>query len=74
MATTTEGEWRDALEMRNRHAKDPYVREAGLLVSRYCSNLDRMGMIRMRESRYYRPELQLEEFMSAVQELFPVMD
>jgi len=74
MATTTEGEWRDALEMRNRHAKDPYVREAGLLVSRYFSNLDRMGMIRMRESRYYRLELQLEEFMSAVQELFPVMD
>ena len=74
MATTTEGEWRQALEMRNRYADDPYVREAGLLVSRYFSNLDRMGMIRMRESRYYRLELQLEEFMSAVQELFPVMD
>lgn len=72
MATTTEGEWRDALEMRNRYADDPYVREAGLLVSRYFSNLDRMGMIRMRESRYYRLELQLEDFMSAVQELFPV--
>jgi len=30
-----------------------------------------MGMIRMRESRYYRPELQLAEFMSAIKELFP---
>jgi hypothetical protein len=74
MATTTEGEWRDALEMRNRHADDPYVREAGRLVSTYFSDLNQMGMIRMRESRYYRPELQLEDFMSAVQELFPIMD
>jgi hypothetical protein len=32
----------------------------------------RMGMIRLRESPYFRPELQLDEFMSALQELFPV--
>ena len=31
-----------------------------------------LGMIRLRESRYYRPQLQLDEFMSALQELFPV--
>jgi hypothetical protein len=30
-----------------------------------------MGMIRMRESRYYRPELQLDGFMEGLQELFP---
>ena len=45
--------------------------EAGDLVSKYFSALNRLGMIRLRESRYYRPELQLDEFMSAVQELFP---
>ena len=45
--------------------------EAGQLVSEYFSSLDRLGMIRMRESPYCRPELQLDEFMSALQELFP---
>jgi hypothetical protein len=29
------------------------------------------GMIRLRESPYYRPELRLDEFMSTMQELFP---
>jgi len=28
-------------------------------------------MIRLRESHYYRPELKLDEFMSALNELFP---
>jgi hypothetical protein len=71
MATTTEEEWRHALEMRNRHEDDPYIKEAGRLVSAYFADLYQMGMIRMRESRYYRPELQLAEFMSAIKELFP---
>ena len=30
-----------------------------------------LGMVRLRESPYFRPELQLDEFMSALQELFP---
>jgi len=71
MATTTEAEWREALAMRERHAEDAYVKEAGRIVSTYFAGLDSPGMIRMRESRYYRPELQLTDFMSALRELFP---
>lgn len=71
LATTTEAEWREALSMRKRHADDSYVKEAGALVSMYFAGLDSLGMIRMRESRYYRPQLQLKEFMSAIKELFP---
>lgn len=71
MATTTEAEWREALAMRKRHAEDSFVREAGNIVSMYFAALDSPGMIRMRESRYYRPQLQLAEFMSAIKELFP---
>lgn len=74
MATTTESEWREALAMHKRHAADSYVKEAGNIVVTYFADLDSLGLIRMRESLYYRPELQLEDFMSAVQELFPVMD
>lgn len=72
MATTTESEWRGALAMRERYAKEPYVKEAGILVSKYFADLDCLGMIRMRESRYYRPQLQLADFMSTMKELFSI--
>jgi hypothetical protein len=71
LATTTEKEWEYGLELRSRHRDQPYAREAGFLVSEYFSSLDLLGMIRLRESPYYRSELQLDEFMSALQELFP---
>lgn len=71
LATTTEQEWKTALEMRDEHNGEPVVEEAGRLVSKYFSTLDRLGMIRMRESPYYRTQLQIEGFMSALQELFP---
>ncbi len=72
LSTTTEKEWRYALKLRDQYKNQPYVLEAGRLVSEYFSALDRLGMIRLRESIYYRPALQLDEFMSAIQELFPV--
>jgi hypothetical protein len=71
LATTTEEEWEHALALRDRWADEPHIIEAGYLVSGYFSSLDRLGVIRLRESRYYRPELELEEFMSALKELFP---
>ena len=71
LATTTEMEWKQALEFRDQHGDEPYIREAGRLVSKHFSSLDRLGMIRLRESGYYRPGLQLDEFMTALQELFP---
>jgi hypothetical protein len=71
LATTTEAEWGYALELRNQHTDHPYVLKAGHLASGYFSALDRLGMVRLRESPYYRRELQLNEFMSILQELFP---
>jgi hypothetical protein len=71
LATTTEEEWGDALEMRDKHGDETFITEAGRLVSRCFSALDRLGMLRLRESPYYRSELQLDEFMSAMRELFP---
>jgi hypothetical protein len=73
LSTTTEEEWRYALKLRDQHGRHPYVLEARRLVSKHFSALDRLGMVRLRESTYYRPELQLDEFMSALQELFPVV-
>ena len=71
LATTMEAEWEEAIEFRKRYGDEPCVMEAGRLVSEYFSASDRPGIIRLRESHYYRPELQLGEFISALQELFP---
>ena len=71
LATTMEGEWERALALGSQHGEEPYIVEAGRLVAKYFSTFDRLGMIRLRESRYYQPAFQLDEFMSALQELFP---
>lgn len=71
LATTTENEWKHALQLSSRYKGLPHVAEAGRLVLEYFSTLNRSGMIRLRESPYYQPEMQLDDFMSAIQELFP---
>jgi hypothetical protein len=72
LATTTEDEWEYGLKLRDQNKKDPFITGAGHLVSEYFSALERLGIIRLRESPYYRSELQLEGFISILQELFPV--
>ncbi len=72
LATTTEEEWEYALHLRDQYKDDPSAKEAGKLVSEYFSSQERLGMIRLMESPYYKPKLQNEEFMSALQEMFPL--
>jgi hypothetical protein len=72
LATTTEEEWRYALQLRDQYKNDPFAIEAASLVLEYFSAPERLGMIRLRESPYYRPKLQNEKFISVLQELFPV--
>lgn len=71
LATTTEIEWRYALELRDEYQDQPYIIHSGGIVYEYFSALNRLGMIRLRESPYCRIGLQLDEFMSTLQELFP---
>lgn len=71
LAMTNEVEWYRALELREMHRSDPYILEATQIVERHFSSLDSEGMLRMRESPYCRPDLQLEEFCRALRELFP---
>jgi hypothetical protein len=72
LATTTEEEWEYALQLRDQYKNDPSIQKAGNLVSKYFSSQERTGMLRLMESPYYRAELQNEEFMSALQEIFPL--
>ncbi len=71
LAMTTESEWARALELREVHRAEPMVMEAARIADRYFCSLTSEGMIRIRESPYFRPELQLEEFCTALHELFP---
>jgi hypothetical protein len=71
LATTTEDEWVYAFKLRDQNRDQPGVIEAGRLVSEHFSATDRLGIIRLKESPYYQPELRLDDFMSALQELFP---
>lgn len=71
LATMTEDEWAYALKLRGRYRDQPAIMEAGRLVSEYFSATNRLGIIRLKESPYYRSEFQIDEFMSALQELFP---
>jgi hypothetical protein len=71
LATITEAEWEEARELRDQYAGEPYVKEACGLVSTLFVSFEQMGMIRLRESPYYREDLQLNDFMSTLGELFP---
>jgi hypothetical protein len=71
LAATIEDEWAYALKLRDQNRGKPGIVEAGRLVSKHFSGTDRLGILRLRESPYYRAELRLDEFMSVLQELFP---
>ena len=71
LANTSEKEWDEALKLRERFKTDDHVLETGRIVEEYFSSRTQLGIIRMMESPYYRPEFKLGEFMSALKELFP---
>ena len=71
IGTTTESEWEYALQLSARFGNHPYAVDAGRLVSKYFSDTGRLGIIRLKESPYYHSALQMDEFISAMSELFP---
>lgn len=72
IAMASEPEWNQALELRARFAGEIAVIEAGHIVRDNFSTKSSVGMLRLRDSAYYRPELQLDGFLSALHELFGV--
>jgi hypothetical protein len=71
LATTTEREWAAACDIRDSCSEETMVIEAGKLIKQHFSAQDQFGILRLKESLYYRPELQISDFMSILQELFP---
>jgi len=71
LATTTEKEWVEACDIRDSYSEETIVIEAGKLRKQHFSAQNQFGILRLKESPYYRPELQINDFMSILQELFP---
>lgn len=71
LATTTEKEWEEALQLREAHHAASVVIDATRIVTDYFSSSDGQGMLRLRGSPYSRPDLQLDEFLAALHEPFP---
>jgi hypothetical protein len=71
VATTTEEEWVQAPALREEYKTNVHVIETGEIVSEFFSSAEDMGIIRLKESPYYKPDFQLDDFMSILQELFP---
>lgn len=71
LATTTEPEWAKALALHDEFQRHPFVIEAGRIAHEFFDRPEQMGMIRLRESRYYRSYFKLGDFSSSLLELFP---
>ena len=71
LALASEAEWEEAGVLSARNRQTPQFEEASRIFDRYFSTLTSGGMLRMRECPYCRPELQLDDFVLALGELFP---
>ena len=71
LALTDEREWEEAIALSERHRSAPEVQEAGRIVAQHFLSPTSTGMLRLRESPYFRPEMQLEDFFSTLGLLFP---
>ncbi|MBV9997936.1 MAG: hypothetical protein JO015_02375 [Verrucomicrobia bacterium] len=70
LAAITEEEWRGGLALQNEFQRHPLVIEAGKLVRSYFVLPNDLGMIRLRESGYFHEDFKLDEFASALGQLF----
>jgi len=70
LAMATEVEWKTAQTLSGeRHQADEYM-EATRIVEQYFDTQTSGGVLRLRESPYWRPELQIVDFLSALRKLF----
>jgi hypothetical protein len=71
LATTTEDEWEAAKALRDQYRAEAIVVEARSIVQEHFSMPTATGILRLKSSPYCREELQIDDFISALIELFP---
>ncbi len=70
VAMMTEPEYQRTLELGRKHAEDPRVERARKIAATEFETPTSLGMLRVREHRLYRDDLQIAEFISVLQEVF----
>jgi hypothetical protein len=71
LGAATENEWREALKLRDQFKDHPFVIEAARIVDQYFSTPTSRGVLRLKESPYYRREMQVDDFIGTMSELLP---
>jgi hypothetical protein len=70
LATTTEEEWASANKMRDRFAEDTYFIEAVSIVDALFTSSFSIGIVRLKESSYFRDDFEVDKFITNLRELF----
>jgi len=70
VATTMETEWNMFSAFRGQLNGEPIAQKASEIVAEYFSRPSDPGILRMRESRYFRPNLQIKLFIDILRESF----
>jgi hypothetical protein len=67
---TAETEWQECIEFSKKMRADTLFVEAGNIITEYFSNKEQLGLLRIQENEYYRPDFQLNDFIAVLAELF----
>ena len=73
VAMMTSREWEESTALHQKHKNSNKVKEAAVIVDEMFRNETSLGVIRLRESRYYKTSFQLAEFLRAINDLFRVV-
>jgi hypothetical protein len=70
VAMMTEEDWDVSLELRRRHRAVDKIIEAAELVRQLFGDESSRGILRLKESKYYRTDFQVKEFIAALRDCF----
>jgi hypothetical protein len=70
LATMSESEWDASLALQKQYSANAHVKKAGEFVRELFSAEDRLGIVRFKENRYFRPSLNVAGFIHSMKELF----
>ncbi len=71
MGSISESEWQECLGYRDQFEGHDVLAESSRIVKKHFSEDSGQGIIRLKESTYFRSDLDVPRFMSVLGELFP---
>ena len=72
VAMMTAREWEESLSLSGKHKNDSKAKEAAGIVDEMFKDALSLGVIRLKESKYYKADFQLNDFLKALKDLFNI--